>query len=261
VRLEPTTDEAGLSARSAADQLGHAKPSLTADIYIGRRKRATGAAEVLEDLTATAGATRTIRLGTQVASPNFRHPVMFAKELMTLDHISDGRIEAGVGAGSNGPDAVVLGDAPLTGRARFARFAEWLDLLDRLLREPVGMARVVSKKKPDFIGKRSFARADNLWPDRKQLVVLLPEDRDLLLPEGSQVVEGPNLPEPPVPMLGHVTSSYHSAALEQTFALALIKAGRSRIGQAVYVPVGGALVPVEVAEPVVFDPVGSRRDG
>jgi integrase len=43
-------DEAGLSARSAADQLGHAKPSLTADIYMGRKKRATGAAEVLEDL-------------------------------------------------------------------------------------------------------------------------------------------------------------------------------------------------------------------
>jgi len=43
-------DDAGLSARAAADQLGHAKPSLTADIYMGRRKRATGAAEVLEDL-------------------------------------------------------------------------------------------------------------------------------------------------------------------------------------------------------------------
>jgi integrase len=43
-------DEAGLSARSAADQLGHAKPSLTADIYMGRKKRATGAAEVLEGL-------------------------------------------------------------------------------------------------------------------------------------------------------------------------------------------------------------------
>jgi len=43
-------DEAGLSARSASDQLGHAKPSLTADIYMGRKKRATGAAEVLEGL-------------------------------------------------------------------------------------------------------------------------------------------------------------------------------------------------------------------
>jgi sarcosine oxidase subunit alpha len=125
----------------------------------------------------------------------------------------------------------------------------------------LGMAWAVSKKKPDFVGKRSFARDDNNRPDRKQLVALLPEDRDLFLPEGSQVVEGPSLPEPPVPMLGHVTSSYHSAALERTFALALVKAGRSRIGQTVHLPVGGVLVPAEVAEPVVFDPEGTRRDG
>jgi integrase len=43
-------DEAGLSARSAADQLGHAKPSVTQDVYYGRRRRATGAAQVLEQL-------------------------------------------------------------------------------------------------------------------------------------------------------------------------------------------------------------------
>ncbi len=41
-------DEAGLSVRSAADQLGHAKPSLTGDIYMGRKKRATGTAEAFE---------------------------------------------------------------------------------------------------------------------------------------------------------------------------------------------------------------------
>ena len=43
-------DEAGLSARSAADQLGHAKPSVTQDVYYGRKMRATGAAQVLEQL-------------------------------------------------------------------------------------------------------------------------------------------------------------------------------------------------------------------
>jgi integrase len=43
-------DDAGLSARKAADQLGHAKPSMTQDVYYGRKKRATGAAEVLEAL-------------------------------------------------------------------------------------------------------------------------------------------------------------------------------------------------------------------
>ncbi|GAA1826557.1 tyrosine-type recombinase/integrase [Microlunatus capsulatus] len=43
-------DGAGLSARAAADQLGHSKTSLTADVYMGRKKRATGAAAVLEKL-------------------------------------------------------------------------------------------------------------------------------------------------------------------------------------------------------------------
>lgn len=43
-------DEAGLTARQAADQLGHAKPSMTADVYYGRRTRVTGAAEALENL-------------------------------------------------------------------------------------------------------------------------------------------------------------------------------------------------------------------
>jgi sarcosine oxidase subunit alpha len=62
-------------------------------------------------------------------------------------------------------------------------------------------------------------------------------------------------------MLGHITSSYRSAALERTFALALVKGGRNRIGQTVHVPVDGVLVPAEVAEPVVFDPEGARRDG
>ncbi len=60
-------DEAGLSARSAADQLGHAKPSLTADLYMGRKERATGAAEVFEGsfirdlLGSSSAASRTAR--------------------------------------------------------------------------------------------------------------------------------------------------------------------------------------------------------
>ncbi|TWF75378.1 sarcosine oxidase subunit alpha [Pseudonocardia hierapolitana] len=127
--------------------------------------------------------------------------------------------------------------------------------------QDLGMSWIVSKKKPDFVGKRSFSRAENRNPLRKQLVGLLPLDHTVLLPEGSQVVEGDRLPEPPVPMLGHVTSSYRSAELERTFALALVRAGRDRIGQTLHVPVGDALVPVEVTEPVLVDPEGARRDG
>lgn len=128
--------------------------------------------------------------------------------------------------------------------------------------QDLGMDWVVSKKKPDFVGKRSFARPANADPQRKQLVGLLPVDPDLKLPEGSQIVELTDaLPPPPVPMLGHVTSSYRSAALGRTFALALVKGGHGRIGERLTVPVDGALVPVEVTGSVLFDPEGSRRDG
>ncbi|WP_410540061.1 sarcosine oxidase subunit alpha family protein [Streptomyces sp. KL2] len=127
--------------------------------------------------------------------------------------------------------------------------------------QDLGMSWVVSKKKPDFIGKRSFARADTVRPDRKHLVGLLPEDPGTLLPEGTHLVADGVLPAPPVPMLGHVTSSYRSAALGRTFALALIKGGRDRIGERLYAPVGDQLVPLTVASPVLYDPEGARRDG
>ncbi|MDP4508735.1 FAD-dependent oxidoreductase [Nonomuraea turcica] len=127
--------------------------------------------------------------------------------------------------------------------------------------QDLGMSWVVSKKKADFIGKRSFARADTVRADRKQLVGLLPEDPALLLPEGTHVVESAGLPEPPVPMLGHVTSSYRSAALGRTFALALVSGGQGRVGERLYAPVGDALVPVTVTSHVLYDPEGARRDG
>ena len=56
-------------------------------------------------LTAAALATTTMRIGTLVASPNFRHPVPFAKELVTLDDISGRRLTLGLGAGGIGFDA------------------------------------------------------------------------------------------------------------------------------------------------------------
>ena len=87
-------------------------------------------------LTAAALVTRTIRLGTFVASPNFRHPVPFAKELMTLDDMSGGRFQLGIGAGGTGADATVLGDEDLAPRGRVERFSEFVDLLDLLLTQP-----------------------------------------------------------------------------------------------------------------------------
>jgi alkanesulfonate monooxygenase SsuD/methylene tetrahydromethanopterin reductase-like flavin-dependent oxidoreductase (luciferase family) len=84
-------------------------------------------------LTAAAAVTDTIRLGTLVTSPNFRHPVPLAKELMTLDDVSSGRVVLGIGAGGTGFDAVVLGQEPWSARERADRFEEFVELLDRLL--------------------------------------------------------------------------------------------------------------------------------
>ncbi|MER7758391.1 LLM class flavin-dependent oxidoreductase [Streptomyces sp. NPDC097619] len=89
----------------------------------------------LPTLTAAAGATTRMRLGTLVTSPNFRHPVTLAKELISLDDVSGGRITLGIGAGGNGFDATALGQEPWTPRERADRFAEFVPLLDRLLTE------------------------------------------------------------------------------------------------------------------------------
>src|SRR5262249_57209762 len=86
-------------------------------------------------LTAAALATERIRLGMLVASPNFRQPVPFAKEVITLDDVSGGRFTLGIGAGGAGWDARMLGQKPWSRRERADRFAEFVQLLDRLLRE------------------------------------------------------------------------------------------------------------------------------
>jgi sarcosine oxidase subunit alpha len=127
--------------------------------------------------------------------------------------------------------------------------------------DDLGMGWIVNPSKGDFVGKRSLVRADTTRPDRKQLVGLLPADRDALLVEGCQLVASATLPEPPVPMLGHVTSSYRSAALGRTFALAMVVAGRSMAGETIFAARPAGTLPVAVTAPVFYDPDDERRDG
>jgi alkanesulfonate monooxygenase SsuD/methylene tetrahydromethanopterin reductase-like flavin-dependent oxidoreductase (luciferase family) len=86
-------------------------------------------------LTAAAAVTDHLRLGTLVTSPNFRHPVTLAKELISLDDVSGGRVTLGIGAGGTSFDATVLGQEPWAPRERADRLAEFVPLLDRLLTE------------------------------------------------------------------------------------------------------------------------------
>lgn len=87
-------------------------------------------------LAAVAASTSTLRIGTLVTSPNFRHPAVLAKDGMTIDEISGGRLELGIGAGGTGFDAAVFGVETLAAPERAARFEEFVAAIDVLLREP-----------------------------------------------------------------------------------------------------------------------------
>jgi len=124
----------------------------------------------------------------------------------------------------------------------------------------LGMDWIISKNKKDFIGRRSLSRSDTRRQDRKQLVGVRPDDIDYVLPEGGQIVEDRNH-SIPMPMIGHITSSYYSANLGRSFALALIEGGSKRHGDKVYVPLPGKTITAEITAPVFYDPEGSRLNG
>ncbi|MEQ8603748.1 MAG: sarcosine oxidase subunit alpha family protein [Marivibrio sp.] len=125
----------------------------------------------------------------------------------------------------------------------------------------LGMDWIVSKKKDDFLGRRSHFRSDTAREGRKQLVGILTEDPNVVLPEGAHLVEKPG--RPPIPMLGHVTSSYRSPNVGRSIAMGLIKDGRNRIGETLYAPMmdGETVHRVTLCEPVFFDKEGSRTNG
>jgi sarcosine oxidase, subunit alpha len=121
----------------------------------------------------------------------------------------------------------------------------------------MGLDWAVGKKKADFVGKRSLSRPDIGKPDRKQFVGLLTENPNDVLEEGAQIVLDPSAPVP-VPMVGHVTSSYPSATLGRSIALAVIAGGRGRIGETVSIPMPDRVIRAKVTEPMFYDAEGSR---
>jgi sarcosine oxidase subunit alpha len=124
---------------------------------------------------------------------------------------------------------------------------------------------IATKKTYPFLGKRSLARSDTARQGRKQLVGLLADDPAAVLPEGAQLIEHPGpsggLAATPVPMLGHVTSSYHSAFLGRSIALAVVAGGLQREGQTVFAWARGRSTPAKVVKTVFVDPQGERQHG
>jgi len=124
----------------------------------------------------------------------------------------------------------------------------------------LGLNWLLSKDK-DFLGKRSLSRPDAARSDRKQLVGLHSVDGSTVLIEGAQLIENVDTAvAEPVPMFGHVTSSYASACLGQPIALAILQGGRSRKGDELLAAASdGSRVPVKVVSPVFYDPKGERQ--
>ena len=110
---------------------------------------------------------------------------------------------------------------------------------------------IVSKKKYDFIGKRSLYRSDTIREDRKQLVGLLTDNPTEVLEEGAQIIANAN--QKPIEMLGHVTSSYYSPNLNKSIALAVVRGGKKMMGQKLIIPMEDKNINVTIVDPVFFD--------
>lgn len=132
----------------------------------------------------------------------------------------------------------------------------------------LGMAWAVGMKKPfSFLGRRSLSRSDTARSDRKHLVGLLPHDVHAVIPEGAQVVASNQFTPPKagshdakIPFMGHITSSYFSAFLGRSIAMAVVENGRELIGQTLYAFAGGQLIPFTVAQSAIFvDEKGERQ--
>lgn len=127
--------------------------------------------------------------------------------------------------------------------------------------QDLGMDWAIGQAKPDFVGQRSLSRSDLLKKDRPQLVGLLTQDPSFVPDMGAQVVPVSN-PSPGSAALGFVSSSYDSAVLGRSIALALVANGRARKGETVFITrLDGSAVPATITEPVFYDREGERLHG
>ncbi len=117
----------------------------------------------------------------------------------------------------------------------------------------LGLDWMIGKSKKDFLGKRSLIRSDTVRKDRKQLVGILPTNKNEKLEEGQHIILDKEI-KTPTPMLGHITSSYQSPTLGHNFALAVIKNGQSLIGTKAFVSTPELkTIEVEIVEPIFYD--------
>jgi alkanesulfonate monooxygenase SsuD/methylene tetrahydromethanopterin reductase-like flavin-dependent oxidoreductase (luciferase family) len=120
------------------------------DHYLSQTDPARPATDAWTLLGALAARTTGLRLGTLVSPVTFRHPAVVAKAAATVDHISGGRVEVGMGAGWMAAEHEFFGFRFPETAERVATLAEHLEVVDRLLRE--GPLSVQRPRPPLIVG-------------------------------------------------------------------------------------------------------------
>ncbi|MEO1579272.1 MAG: sarcosine oxidase subunit alpha family protein [Pseudomonadota bacterium] len=121
----------------------------------------------------------------------------------------------------------------------------------------LGMGWIVSKKKPDFIGKRAMEIRRSARGPRWELVGLMPEDVQDSIPEGAPLTpDGAK-----VPSEGFVSACVFSVVHNRWVALGLLQDGRARIGHGAHVRLRNRVIGVHVVAPCFHDPDGERLRG
>ncbi len=123
--------------------------------------------------------------------------------------------------------------------------------------DDVGWGHVARGKASDFIGRRSLSRPANLDPERKQLVGLEPLDPAQEVRPGGHLLIGTARQAPAVTD-GWITSAAFSPTLGRYVALAVLRAGRAKMGETVTVCDESKRYEMRVVSPVFYDPDHER---
>ena len=132
---EGVTWEQWLALAQACEESG-ADGLFRSDHYLSIiRGGSAGSLDAWATLAALAARTERIRLGTLVSPVTFRHASVLAKNAVTVDHISGGRVELGIGAGWNEREHAAYGIELPPMRERFERYAEQVEIVHGLVTE------------------------------------------------------------------------------------------------------------------------------
>jgi F420-dependent oxidoreductase-like protein len=101
------------------------------DHYMPLEGGAGGSLDAWATINALAAITSTIRLGTLVSPATFRHPSNLARQVVTADHVSNGRVELGLGAGWHEGEHAAFGFPFESTKARFDRLTEQMEIVHR----------------------------------------------------------------------------------------------------------------------------------